>query len=86
MSLKIYRWPMRLFIAITVIVYGKYTYTGFLEGWSLSAFMATYVSLAVVMVVAMAIFLAFCYVVAYIHYFIATWKKSPNKMTWPFRL
>lgn len=32
---KTHKWPMRLCIAIAVIIYGKYTYTGLLEGWSL---------------------------------------------------
>ena len=49
MSLKAYKWPMRFCIAITVIVYGKYTYTGLLEGWSLSDFIGAYFRLAFIM-------------------------------------
>ena len=79
MSLKAYKWPMRFCIAITVIVCGKYTYTGLLEGWSLSDFIGAYFRLPFMMAGAMAVCLAICYVVAYIHYFIATWKKSPDK-------
>ena len=78
MSLQAAKWPTRFCIAITVIVYGKYTYTGLLEGWSLLDFIGAYFRLAFIMAGAMATFLAICYLVAYIHYFI-TWKKSPDK-------
>jgi len=38
MSLKVHKWPLRFCIAITVIVCGKYTYTGLLDVWSLLDF------------------------------------------------
>ena len=79
MSLKAHKWPMRLCIAITIIVYGKYTYTGLLEGWSLLDFMRAYVGLAVIMVGAIPTILVFCFVVLCIHYVVTTWNKSSDK-------
>jgi hypothetical protein len=70
---------MRFWIVITLIIYGKYTYTGILEGWSLLGFIGAYVSLVVIMTGAMAAFLAICYVVVYIHHIVTTLNKSPDK-------
>jgi uncharacterized membrane protein len=84
MSLETNKWPMRFWIAIAVIVYGKYTYTGLLEGWRLLGFVGAYVGLAVIMVVATGIFLAFCFVVAWIHHLIN--PKSSDKLTQLSRL
>jgi hypothetical protein len=79
MSLKAHKWPMRFCLAIAVIIYGKYTYTGLLEGWSLMGFIEAYVNLTVIVAGAMAACLAFCHVVLCIHHVVTTWKKSPNK-------
>jgi len=70
---------MRFCLAIAVIIYGKYTYTGLLEGWSLMGFIGAFVGLTAIMAGAMAAFLAFCFVVGCIHHVVNTWNKSPDK-------